>query len=156
LLLSRIEKLVEKRKQIFIPKPGNKKDFPVISEPETEDKTPYSTKEFVEEGSAFAREQKEKRKQSIIKNLVDGTGVESPEDIEALWQRFTVKRKSRKSDDVGVKATINEYLESRRTKPKEEEKAPTSEQVQTYLNIIKTLDPSKYENNSVIFERAVK
>ena len=152
---SRIEKLVEKRKQIFIPKPGNKKDFPVISEPETEDKTPYSTKEFVEEGSAFAREQKEKRKQSIIKKLVDGTGVENPEDIEALWQRFTVKRKSRKSDDVGVKATINEYLESKRTKPKEEEKAPTSEQVQTYLNIIKALDPSKYENNLVIFERAV-
>jgi len=152
---SRIKSLVEKRKQIFIPKPGNKRDFPVLSEPETEDKTPYSTKEFLEEGSAFARDQKEKRKQSIIKRLVDGTGVESPEDIEALWQRFTVKRKSRKSDDVGVKATINEYLESKRTEPKEEEKAPTSEQIQTYLNIIKALDPSKYENNLVIFERAI-
>jgi hypothetical protein len=152
---SRIESLVEKRKQIFIPKPGNKRDFPVSSEPETEDKTPYSTKEFLEEGSAFAREQKEKRKQSIIKKLVDGTGVESPEDIEALWQRFTVKRKSRKSDDVGVKATINEYLESKRIEPKEEQKAPTPEQIQTYLNIIKALDPSKYENNLVIFERAV-
>lgn len=152
---SRIESLVEKRKQIFIPKPGNKRDFPVISEPETEDKTPYSTKEFLEEGSAFAREQKEKRKQSIIKKLVDGTGVESPEDIEALWQRFTVKRKNRKSDDVAVKATINEYLESKRIEPKEEEKAPTPEQIQTYLNIIKALDPSKYENNLVIFERAV-
>jgi len=152
---SRIESLVEKRKQIFIPKRGNKRDFPVSSEPEKEDKTPYSTKEFLEEGSAFAREQKEKRKQSIIKKLVDGTGVESPEDIEALWQRFTVKRKNRKSDDVAVKATINEYLESKRTTPKEEEKAPTPEQIQTYLNIIKTLDPSKYENNLVIFERAI-
>ena len=152
---SRIESLVEKRKQIFIPKRGNKRDFPVSSEPETEDKTPYSTKEFLEEGSAFAREQKEKRKQSIIKKLVDGTGVDSPEDIETLWQRFTVKRKNRKSDDVAVKATINEYLESKRTTPKEEEKAPTPEQIQTYLNIIKTLDPSKYENNLVIFERAI-
>lgn len=152
---SRIESLVEKRKQIFIPKPGNKRDFPVLSEPEKEDKIPYSTKEFLEEGSAFARDQKEKRKQSIIKKLVDGTGVESPEDIEALWQRFTVKRKNRKSDDVAVKATINEYLESKRTTPKEEEKAPTPEQIQTYLNIIKTLDPSKYENNLVIFERAI-
>ena len=155
LATSRIKSLVEKRKQIFIPKKGNKRDFPVSSEPETKDKTPYSRKEFLEEGSAFAREQKENRKQSIIKKLVDGTGVESPEDIEALWQRFIVKRKSRKSDDFGVKATINEYLESKRTEPKEEDKVPTSEQIKTYLNIIKALDPLKYEKNLVIFERAV-
>ena len=152
---SKLEKLVEKRKQIFIPKQGNKRDFPVIVDSETGDTTPYSTKEFMEEGSAFAREQKEKRKQSIIKKLVDGTGVESPEDVEALWQRFTIKRKNRKSDDVSVRATINEYLESRRTDSKEEDSAPTTEQIRNYLNIIKELEPSRYENNLVIFERAV-
>ena len=89
----KLRRLVEKRKQIFIPKPGVKRDTPLKREIEerVEKEKPLSVKKLEEEGDIFKRKTKSDRKEKILKQISESTG-ETGDKLAELWKRFIIKR----------------------------------------------------------------
>jgi hypothetical protein len=154
----RLKNLVEKRKQIFIPKPGNKKDGPIVPRvlkdpeaPEAPKEKPIPLKKLREEGDLIKRAPKLERKERITKRLSDLTG-ESGEKLDELWQKFTERRKNVESDGLALKKVINEYNKS---KEPEVVSPPTVDEIRSYYNIITNLEPENSKYNLEQFKKYV-
>lgn len=151
----KLRRLVEKRKQIFIPKPGVKRDTPLKREIEerVEKEKPLSVKKLEEEGDIFKRKTKSDRKEKILKQLSNITG-ETGDKLEELWKRFFIKRKSVDSDSLAIKRTIDEY--NRLKEPEVEEKEiPTVDDIRKYYDLISSLESGNTNYNVEQFKKYV-
>jgi hypothetical protein len=154
----RLKSLVEKRKQIFIPKPGNKKDGPVVPRvlrdpevPEAPKEKPPTQKTLLEEGNLIKNAPKIERKEKITKRLSDLTG-ETGEKLEQLWQTFCNRRKNVETDSLALKKTINEYNSA---KEPEVVNPPTIDEIRSCYNIISNLEPENREHNIEQFKKDI-
>lgn len=155
----KLERLVEKRKQVFIPKPGVKRDSPPLKR-ELEERVkkekpekPLSVKKLVEEGDILKRKTKSERKERILKQLSNITG-ETGDKLEELWKRFFIKRKSVDSDSLAIKRTIDEY--NRLKEPEVEEKEiPTVDDIRKYYDLISSLESGNTNYNVEQFKKYV-
>ena len=154
----RLKSLVEKRKQIFIPKPGNKKDGPIVPRvlkdpevPEAPKEKPPTFKKLREEGDLIKRAPKIERKEKITKRLSDLTG-ETGDKLDQLWKTFCDKRKNSESDGLALKKTINEY---NKAKEPEVESPPTVDEIRSCYNIVSNLEPENSKYNLEQFKKFV-
>jgi hypothetical protein len=151
----KLRRLVEKRKQIFIPKPGVKRDTPLKREIEerVEKEKPISVKKLEEEGDIFKRKTKSDRKEKILKQISESTG-ETGDKLAELWKRFIIKRKSVDSDSLATKRTIDEY--NRLKEPEVEEKEiPTVDNIRKYYDLISSLESGNTNYNVEQFKKYV-
>jgi hypothetical protein len=135
----KLENLVEKRKQVFIEKPGTKEEKPI------------PLKKLREEGDLIKRAPKLERKERITKRLSDLTG-ESGDKLEKLWQTFCDRRKNVDSDSLALKKTINEY---NKAKEPEVVSPPTVDEIRSYYNIVSNLEPENSKYNLEQFKKFV-
>ena len=155
----KLRRLVEKRKQVFIPKPGVKRDSPPLKRELKErvkkekPEKPLSVKKLVEEGDILKRKTKSEHKEKILKQLSNLTG-ETGDKLEELWKRFIIKRKSVDSDSLAIKRTIDEY--NRLKEPEVEEKEiPTVDDIRKYYDLISSLEPENVAHNVEQFKKDV-
>jgi len=154
----RLKNLVEKRKQIFITKPGNKKDGPIVPRVLKDPEAPEAPKEkrptqktLLEEGNLIKNAPKIERKEKITKRLSDLTG-ETGDKLEQLWQTFCNRRKNVETDSLALKKTINEYNSA---KEPEVVNPPTIDEIRSCYNIISNLEPENREHNIQQFKKDI-
>lgn len=150
----KLRRLVEKRKQIFIPKPGVKRDTPLKREIEerVEKEKPLSVKKLEEEGDIFKRKTKSNRKEKILKQISDSTGVVD-DGLNELYSLFLGKRKNFPTENIAIKKTIEQYNSK---KAPEEKKVYTDEEIARFIPLVSQLDRSDSRSNIVVFKNYLK
>jgi len=135
----KLRRLVEKRNEVFVEKPGRKEEKPV------------SIKKLREEGDLIKRAPKLERKERITKRLSDLTG-ESGEKLDELWKKFTERRKQAESDSLAIKKIVDDY---NKAKEPEVVSPPTVDEIRSYYNIILNLEPENSKYNLEQFKKFV-
>jgi hypothetical protein len=146
----KLRRLVEKRSEVFVDK-GYKRKPPKA--PKVKPEKPVSINKLIEEGNAFKREQKQKRKESVLSQISAGTGATGDELIE-LWKLFLNKRKVADSDSVAIERTIKQHNNSKEPVVEEKE-VPTVDDIRKYYNLISSLEPENGPYNVEQFKKDV-
>lgn len=146
----KLRRLVEKRSEVFVDK-GYKRKPPKA--PKVKPEKPVSIKKLIEEGNALKREQKQKRKESVLSQISAGTGATGDELIE-LWKLFLIKRKVADSDSVAIDRTIKQYNNSKEPVVEEKE-VPTVDDIRKYFELIRTLEPEYVSHNMQEFKKYI-
>lgn len=152
----KLRRLVEKRKQVFIPKPGVKRDSPPLKrelEETVKKQKPLSVKKLEEEGDIFKRKTKSDRKEKILKQLSDKTG-ETGDTLEKLWRKFVNKRRNVDNDILAIKKVVNDYNNAQEPEVEEKE-IPTVDDIRKYYDLISSLEPENVAYNVEQFKKDV-
>jgi len=114
-----------------------------------------TNKVLEQEGMRQKRESTKKRKEGILRTLIEKTGRNDEELLDHLWRLFLHYRRDTPFDGTALERVLSFY--ERKLKPEvvEEPREYSDNELQAYYKLIESLDPEYKFANIKIFKRAL-